>query len=403
MSSLNVGALGDSDTRLKWSVAAAEVLGGPQLVGVVDTPLAPTARQLRESVGVASDVVSGSISELISRHGVLDLDVIVVCAATEVTASVRRELGHAVGADRHGPVVVTGYAGLVYEHRAEGLSWRIGSDIICVNSANDERFALELLAEYGRRSDRIVRLGFPQFSTPVVPGGRHGGSQLTFATQPDVPAGRRDREYVLSRLLRFARSRPSDRVVVKLRSRPDERTTHPEPYHYEKLFQHLVPRAEHRPPNLVFEYGPMSEVLDRTTVLTTVSSTAAVEAMSRGITTAIIADFGIAERLGNHVFVGSGCLTTFDQLEAGHRPVMSLGWGESHGIVDDGAEELREQVRAVARDRAAGIGTLPPMLPHVEEQLRRRSAPAGLRGRVRLAVRGPLRNAYSRLQAWASQ
>ena len=72
--------------------------------------------------------------------------------------------------------------------------------------------------------------------------------------------------------------------------------------------------------------GDMGEVLSRTDLLVTVSSTAAVEAIHRGIPTAILTDFGIRESLGNAHFLGSGCLAAFDDLDAGAHPVADGRW-----------------------------------------------------------------------------
>jgi len=50
----------------------------------------------------------------------------------------------------------------------------------------------------------------------------------------------------------------------------------------------------------------MAPVLDRNDLCLTVSSTAAVEAMHRGIPTGILVDLGVRELLANQLFLGSG-------------------------------------------------------------------------------------------------
>jgi hypothetical protein len=105
-------------------------------------------------------------------------------------------------------------------------------------------------------------------------------------------------------------------------------------------------------------YGPMAEVLDTTDVLLTVSSTAAVEAWARGIDAVIITDFGIAERYGNHHFLGCGALATFDDLDAGIVPRADPEWLEANGIGAD-IEDIAERVRVLLEEQASLGRALP--------------------------------------------
>ncbi|NEE08455.1 hypothetical protein G3M58_18600, partial [Streptomyces sp. SID7499] len=77
--------------------------------------------------------------------------------------------------------------------------------------------------------------------------------------------------------------------LLKLRSKPGEHTTHIEELPYQKLAQRLPGGL---PPNFRLVYGHMGEVLDRTDLLVTVSSTAALESLHRRIPTAILTDLG---------------------------------------------------------------------------------------------------------------
>ena len=396
-----VVALGDSDTRLKWAVAAAKTLAedGPVVVGIIRSQIAPSTRQLAESVGAESSIVVGTAVELLALDEVRNADALTLCGTTSIIAAVHEAMSSAQFPRR--PVLVTGYAGLVYEFGAEGLSWRVGSDVICANSRSDEQLFRSVLRAYGRSPDQVVCLGFPQFgrsSERFV----DGSSALTFAVQPDVPSARSEREYIVARLLEFARLNPSLTVIVKLRSRPGERTTHPEPHHYERIADTLFAKGAERPANLVFEYGPMAPVLDRTGFLVTISSTAAVEAMLRGIPTGILTDLGISERYGNHAFLGSGCLVTFDDIDAGIRPTARREWLEVHATSENGPTALRRRVDELRRQWDTDPAPLPELLPHVRRRLSD-AKDSVIRGRLRQAARGPLRNATARLQHWVRE
>ena len=62
----------------------------------------------------------------------------------------------------------------------------------------------------------------------------------------------------------------------------------------------------------------------------TVSSTAALEAVGAGVRTAFIAELDVREQLGNHIFLGSGLLRTFDQLEIDDVGVPARSWIEDY-------------------------------------------------------------------------
>ena len=137
------------------------------------------------------------------------------------------------------------------------------------------------------------------------------------------------RELVLRRLIKHARLHPEREVLLKVRGKVGEHTTHAEHHPYQQLGGRL---GIERPDNLTIVHGNMGEVLDRTDLLVTVSSTAAVEAMHRGIPTAILTDFGLKERLGNHYFIGSGSLAGFTELDGGALPLADPVWTRSRGL-----------------------------------------------------------------------
>ena len=189
--------------------------------------------------------------------------------------------------------------------------------------------------------------------------GEHEPYTVVFAVQPSVPDNRRDRVYLLDRLLRHARLHPEREVLLKLRSRPGEHTTHIEELPYQKLVQRLDP-----PANFRLVYGNMGEVLDRTDLLVTISSTAALESLHRRVPTVILTDLGVRETLGNHHFVGSGCLASWDQLDAGYLPVADEGWVARQGVAADGSyagafDAARERIAELLAKRE-GLAPLAP-------------------------------------------
>ncbi|WP_307078292.1 DUF6716 putative glycosyltransferase [Streptomyces canus] len=352
--SLRIAVLADSDTRWKWGALTADRIapdpsmeagprGGAQVGLALDGFLlrgraTPTARQLEE-VGVRAD----------SLREVTAVEFLRAMAETSYDIVVLALVGGGVQAMLHGlkrvwegrgqrPVVVTGYVGVVYEKLADGLLLRHGADLVLANSRQDAERFRAVYEGVGADSSSVTEVALPFLGGAAYegehdPSAKQGRRPCTvvFAVQPSVPDNRRDRVYLLERLVGHARLHPEREVLLKLRSRPGEHTTHIEELPYQKLIQRLDP-----PANFRLVYGNMGEVLDRTDLLVTISSTAALESLHRGIPTVVLTDLGVREVLGNHHFVGSGCLASWDQLDEGHRPVPDEEWVARQGVVADG-------------------------------------------------------------------
>src|SRR5262249_41349362 len=87
-------------------------------------------------------------------------------------------------------------------------------------------------------------------------------------------------------------------------------------------------------------------------------------------------DLGIREALGNHHFVGSGCLASWDQLDAGHRPAADADWVSRQGVAADGTyatafDAARERIaKLLGRPRGP-----PPLNPYYPPPPPPRAAP----------------------------
>jgi len=159
-------------------------------------------------------------------------------------------------------------------------------------------------------------------------------------------------------VVRHAERHPERRVLVKLRSKPGEHTTHVEENPYARLAAKV-----RLPANVELVHGHMGEVLDRTDLLVTVSSTAALESMHRRVPTAVLTDLGVREALGNHHFLGSGVLASWDELDDGVLPQADETWLARHGVAaGDPFREARD--RAGALVERAGQGQLPLPVPY---------------------------------------
>ncbi|MFE4048367.1 DUF6716 putative glycosyltransferase [Streptomyces sp. YIM B13518] len=370
---LRVAVLADSDTRWKWGALTANRVapsepGDPGSAAGRDVRLdgyllrgraTPTARQLGE-VGVRADSLREVTAvEFLRAMREESYDLLVLALVGGGVQAMLHGLKR-VWEDRpHRPVVVTGYVGVVYEKLADGLLLRHGADLVLANSRQDADRFRAVYEGVGADASSVTEVALP-FLGGAAYEGEHDPFTVVFAAQPSVPDSRRDRAYLLDRLVRHARRHPEREVLLKLRSKPGEHTTHIEELPYQKLVQRLDP-----PANFRLVYGNMGEVLDRTDLLVTVSSTAALESLHRRIPTAVLTDLGIREALGNHHFVGSGCLASWDQLDDGHRPVPDAEWVARQGVAAEGSYGTAFDA---ARERIAKLlgrpGGLPPLTPY---------------------------------------
>jgi hypothetical protein len=362
-----VAVLADSDTRWKWGALTAKRL----IPNETDDPnvrldgyllrgrATPTARQLQE-VGVHADSLREVTTvEFLREMEQQSYDILVLSLVGGGVQAMLHGLRSAWAGREKRPVVVTGYVGVVYEKLADGLLLRHGADLVLANSRQDADRFRAVYDGVGADSSSVTEVALP-FLGGAPYEGEHDPYTVVFAAQPSVPDSRRDRTYLLNRLIQHARRHPEREVLLKLRSKPGEHTTHIEELPYQKLVQ-----GKDVPANFRLVYGHMGEVLDRTDLLVTMSSTAALESLHRRIPTVVLTDLGIREALGNHHFVGSGCLASWDQLDAGHRPVPDAEWVSRQGVAADGTYATAFDA---ARERIAKLlgrpGGLPPLTPY---------------------------------------
>ncbi|MFI5981427.1 DUF6716 putative glycosyltransferase [Streptomyces sp. NPDC051555] len=364
--SQRVAVLADSDTRWKWGALTARGLlpgtpgppgtGGHHLTGYLLRGRAtPTARQLGEVGARVDRLTEVTCAEFLDELRRERYDVVVLAL-----------VGGAVQAVLHGvralwpepaarPVLVTGYVGVVYEKLADGLLLRHGADLVLANSRHDAQRFRAVYEGVGADAAAVTETALPFLGgAPYESAGGGRARTVVFAAQPSVPESRADRTYLLARAAGHARAHPDREVLIKLRSRPGEHTTHLEELPYQRLADRLPGGL---PANCRLVYGNMGEVLDRTDLLVTVSSTAALESLHRGIPTAVLTDLGVREALGNHHFTGSGCLASWDRIDAGLLPTGDPGWLAAQGVLADaGAFDA-------ARARVAELAALPLLAP----------------------------------------
>lgn len=352
---MRVIGIADSDSYLKW---AAAFLGALPLVTereliVVETPVLPSESQRAAALAV----------------GDIRVDHLTILPLEGVLAAVRREQPDAVLIALRGPVaavlirmiaelpvrpvIVTGLPGISIPATRKALAFRRQADLFVLHSRREIREFTRLSRERGwTHRFALATLPFVEQRT-----GAQGGD-LVFAAQAVVPRAREDRERLLGILLEAARADPTRRVVIKVRGVAGERQTHDEDASFPELLDELSATTD-IPSNLVVSTAPMSEALDTAEGLLTVSSTASIEAIARGIPVIALDTFGVTDRLINPVFEGSGLFGDEGAVVRREFRHPEPGWLDDNyfhaTIHGPEADDVAGQLQALVAARKQGV------------------------------------------------
>lgn len=296
------------DSQLKWCAGIRDELerrGARCRVVVPDTRSALSAQQIADAG--FDRVVRRSWDDLVAEA--LRSDIVICSLAGPMTQRLTIDLAMARQAGAVGPVVVSGWVGIIIEKVTAGYLDRAGTDVIAVNSSHDLAYFRETAAILGLPSDNLVLSGLPFLSSSPKPERSGEIRRVLFADQPTVPSTPAERLHVYQRLVAYAEGHPHREVILKPRHRPGEDTFHRMAYHPVDLL-----KGVELPPNFRIDYTPIGEQLPTIDLLITMSSTACLEALDLGCRVALVLDLGVHERHGNHVFLDSGLLRTFEEI-----------------------------------------------------------------------------------------
>ena len=322
------------DSQLKWAGTIRRAL---EARGFACRMIVPSDIRHAISDGQLADYSGGAVAylpwtELVTAS--LHVDVVVLAMHGPLVRRFCHDLFDAVElTDTAPPVTVSGWVGVIIEKIIAGYLDRYATDIVAVNSRSNMATFKAVARSLDLPADNLVLSGLPLLS------GQRGEVRVAdpiktvmFADQPTVPQTRADRLYIYQRLLAYAQAHPDRQVVLKPRHRIGEDTFHRMKFHPEVLLSGV-----RKPPNFSIDYTPIADRLADLDLMLTVSSTAALESVGAGVRTALIADLDVREQLGNHIFLDSGLLRTFDQLERDDIGVPAKSWFEdyffdTHGV-----------------------------------------------------------------------
>ncbi|MDQ7878003.1 hypothetical protein Q9R08_08475 [Microbacterium sp. QXD-8] len=352
----SIVAIADTDSYVKW---AAALLGGvadrwDAALLVLETPLVVSDAQLASALSGSrlprERVERISYGRLNARLAELEADVVVLGARGPLVRVLARDLA----ALPQRPVVVTGLPGISIPATRRAVVYRLQCDLFVVHSRREVREfgALSARTGYAHRY-ALATLPFAR-GARVSGSGGGGGGDLVFAAQAKVPAERADRLGIARMLVRAAEADPSRRVVVKLRAATGEHQTHVEQDGYPELLAALGPL----PPNLVTSTAPMRKALATAEGLVTVSSTAAIEAIARGIPVIALDTYGVSPQLINETLADADLLAGEEDVVARRFRHPDPEWLDENYFHPPEADDWTDHVEALLAQRSAG--RLPP-------------------------------------------
>lgn len=342
---MKIVAIADSDSYVKWGAALVATLPADwtREILVVTTPLAVSDGQLATALGDSrvDGVRRVAYADLRQVLDELQPDAVLVAALGPLALVLIR----VVASLAPRPVVVSGMPGITIPASSKALRYRRQADLLVVHSHTEAGGFRELIRERGTH----LRVGLA--SLPFAVSRPAEGTDLVFATQSIVPRDRDDRVRVAVALRDAALADPMRRVVIKTRALKGEQQTHVEDHDIADLVTELGPT----PANLVVSTAPMDAALDTAEGLVTVSSTAIIEAVARGVPVIAIDDFGVSRRLINQVLEGSGLLGDLGSVVRREFRHPEPAWLDANYLHDPLDNDWIAQLTSLVADREAGI------------------------------------------------
>jgi hypothetical protein len=341
-------AIADSDSYLKWAAAFLGALPDVterELI-LIETPVLPSVSQRAAALAIGGvppeQLFSLPLTDVLGALRRERPDAVLIALRGPVAAVLIRMIAELP----ERPVIVTGLPGISIPATRKALAFRRQADLFVLHSRREIREFTLMSREYGwTHRFALATLPFVEERTGA------NGTDLVFAVQAVVPRTLDDRTRVLELLIAAARAQPDRRVVIKVRGLAGERQTHDEHASYPELLEQVVDA----PANLVVSSAPMSAALDEAQGLMTVSSTAAIEAIARGIPVITLDIFGVTAKLINPVFEGSGLFGGEEAVvrrEFRHPEPAWLDDNYFHPVEDD---DVAVQLEALVAARRQGV------------------------------------------------
>ena len=306
---LHVLLIADSDSQL---LACEALCSAPTALNVHWTfsviPRDGTPQALLQRLAERGTLRHQSLARLLRDRRLQQFDAIGVF----LTGSKINDIRLALQRSRQRPLLFCGFNGVVLDHFIEGVSWRLGYDLICLSGPRDRDALEQLVTGTPFAQQRTVLTGLRRNApctdcTPLEERPR----RLVFAEQVIMPATSSERSRLVRLLSDLAGRSPNWDVVIKPRIAPGDATFHDVETHISTTLQQTLGVP---PTNLRLDYRPLPVLLKQARLLATLSSTAFFDALDFGCRAIAINDLGLQPNYGGHVYAGSGVWRSLEAI-----------------------------------------------------------------------------------------
>lgn len=224
------------------------------------------------------------------------------------------------------PRIISYFPGILHYRIFEALITRVRCDLVLLNCKRDHKLYRKL-AKATIGYDNGVLYGSPWLSLPSAKT-QILDIDLLFVEQSIVPSGLESRTSLVQRLYQLAVDNPNMQIVVALRARKGEASSHSPEFCLEEIYSRTFPVL----PNILFSCEGVDGLVSRSCRVATISSSVGYKSLVMGVPTLFIDSFGVRKDFGNDLFVGSGCM---GPLEVAGWPSIDSGWFEEMVKVPD--------------------------------------------------------------------
>ena len=216
-----------------------------------------------------------------------------------------RETSHLINKlERPRASIIGFFPGILNYRIFEALATRLLCDAVLLNSKRDYHLYSKL-AKATIGIDNGVLWGCPWIGLPPpVP----GDIDLLFIEQSSVPEAKEQRVALMRNIWQMARLHPDWRIVIAIRSRKGQTTSHELTYCLSEVAEELP----NRPANIRLEYGEINLLIARAARIATISSSAAFTSLAWQKPTIFVSDLGFHHKWGNTYFRNSGHVGPLD-------------------------------------------------------------------------------------------
>lgn len=301
--------IADSDSQL---LACEALCSAPTALNVEWSinviPRDGTPQALLQRLAQRATLRHQSLARLLRDRQLRSFDAIGVF----LTGSKLNDIRLALQRDLQRPLLFCGFNGVVLEHFIEGVSWRLGYDLICLSGPRDQDALEQLVAGTPFAQQRTVLTGLRRNApdTNVLPVNERP-RRLVFAEQVIMPATTSERARLVRLLSDLANRSPNWEVLIKPRIAPGDATFHDVDTHISTTLKQALGVP---PANLRLDYRPLPVLLKQARLLATLSSTAFFDALDFGCRAIAISDLGLQPNYGGHVYAGSGVWRSLEDI-----------------------------------------------------------------------------------------